>query len=136
MSAGPYDTKVPRTGSAVQLSKSDDSGSLFQDFHTAASVAWLVASAIVLVILFAPFLLPDSAIASLSPVCESKARGGPPCPLCGMTTAFLLISDGRFEEAYQANRASTLLYAAFALNELFAFLFLSRNSKGGRIWRC
>jgi hypothetical protein len=109
---------------------------LLRDFRTAARVVWLVVSTVVLAILLAPFLLSDSAVADLSPVCESKARGGPPCPLCGMTAAFLLISDGRFEEAQQANRASVPLYAAFVLNELFVFVFLGCTSKGGRLWRC
>jgi hypothetical protein len=128
---------VPRAGSAVEpRSQSDHKRSLFRDFQTASGVAWLVISAVVLVILFAPFLLSDSVITSLSPVCESKARGGPACSLCGMTTAFLLISDGRFDEAHQVNRASVPLYSGFILNELFAFLFLGSISKGGRLWRC
>jgi hypothetical protein len=96
----------------------------------------MIVSAIVLAVLLAAFFLPESAIIQLSPVCESKARGEAPCPLCGMTTAFLLISDARFAEAHQVNRAGIPLYAAFVLNELFAFLFLSCTSKGGRLWRC
>lgn len=135
--AAPYDTRVSRAGSAVQpCEQSDDKRTLVQDFQAAAGAAWLVVSAIVLVILLTPFVLPESVIVQLSPVCESKARGEPPCPLCGMTTAFLLISDARLGEAHQANGASVLLYAAFVLNELFAFLFLGCTSKGGRLWRC
>ena len=101
------------------------------DFKKALTIAWLVVSALVLPVVLAPFVLSDSVIARWTPVCETKLGGAPPCSLCGMTTAFLLISDINYDEARRANRGALWLYSTLVFNEVFALLFLRSISKGG-----
>ena len=95
----------------------------------AAALVWLIVSGIVAGILAAPFLLGSAGVREIAPVCERKARSGRECALCGMTTAFLSISEGRLDRASRSNRASLPLYGLFATNELL-FLCCWR-----RAWR-
>lgn len=93
------------------------------------SIAWLVVSLAILLVLTAPFVLSADEIANLMPVCERKARYKQECPLCGMTTSFILISQGNFKAALETNKGSLLLYGGFVANELFALLFIGRRLK-------
>jgi hypothetical protein len=88
--------------------------------------SWLVLSAGVFFILVIPHIVPNDTILDLLPTCEWKAKYNKECALCGMTTAFLRISDGEYKEAYEANKGSIILYGAFLLNQFFALLFLTR----------
>lgn len=54
--------------------------------------------------------LPGGEI-SFPRTCSSRIIFGIDCPGCGMTRAFIAISDGRFCDAWWLNRASFLLYA-------------------------
>jgi len=83
-------------------------------------MAWLIVSAVIVPVLAAPFLLPPKTVLSLAPKCQWKARYGRECVLCGMTTGFILISQGRLNDALRRNRASIPLYAALAWNEFVA----------------
>ncbi len=88
--------------------------------RTALLISWLIVAAVLGSAAAAPFLLSPARIASLTPVCEWKARYHRECLLCGMTTGFILISQGRFGEAERRNRGSVPLYAAFCANALAA----------------
>ena len=103
------------------------------DVRLAFLIVWLLLSAVVLGILAAPFLLSDDAIARASPVCVWKAKFSRECPGCGLTRSFLHVSAGRVPDAFAANRAGPILYAAFVANELFlaAWLIRRRTSPGG-----
>jgi len=94
----------------------------------ASLLAWLIASAALLAVLLAPWLLPEEVLLKAAPVCQARARRGVECPLCGMTRAFVSISKGRLHEATQLNRASVPLYVALAANELAALLVLARQA--------
>lgn len=48
---------------------------------------------------------------SMPPLCSSRLIFGMDCPGCGLTRAFIAISDGRFARAWELNRASFLVYA-------------------------
>jgi hypothetical protein len=85
-------------------------------------IVWIVISLIVCCILVAPFLMPHDMLLNMMPECEWQARYGVPCPLCGMTHSFFLISSGRFSEARAANQHSLFLYSTFFINSI---LFLS-----------
>jgi len=50
----------------------------------------------------------------LLPGCAFHSATGIPCPGCGMTRAFLLLSELRLGEAFAANPASPALVAAMA----------------------
>jgi hypothetical protein len=41
--------------------------------------------------------------------CAFRALTGYPCPSCGMTTAFAWVVRGRFDQAWRANPAASLL---------------------------
>jgi hypothetical protein len=94
-----------------------------EQVRTSLLAAWLVVSAALFAVLAAPFLLPPQTIFSLAPKCEWKTRCGRECAMCGMTTGFILISRGRFNDALGRNRGSIPLYAAVVWNECTAFWY-------------
>jgi hypothetical protein len=85
--------------------------------RTAFLIAWMIVSAVIVPVLAAPFVLPPKTVLLLAPRCQRKARTGRECVLCGMTTSFILISQGRLKDAVGRNRASIPLYAALVGNE-------------------
>jgi hypothetical protein len=101
-----------------------------RQLQRAALIVWIVLSVAVLCALTAPAVLPPQLVRDISPTCQSLLRTGRPCPLCGMTEAFISITHGRLAQALEANRASLLLYALFVVNELVILWFVS-----GRIAR-
>ena len=103
-----------------------------EQVRRALLIAWLIVSAAIVPILAAPFVLPPRTIFSLAPRCEWKARYGRECVLCGMTTGFILISEGRLNDATGRNRASIPLYAALVWNECLAFWY----AWGGKEFSC
>jgi hypothetical protein len=108
-----------------------------EQVRTSLLTAWLVVSAVLLAVLAAPFILPPQTIFSLAPKCQWKTKYGRECPLCGMTTSFVLISRGRFDDALDRNRGSIPLYSAMVWNECVALWYtiggLRRNwERAGR----
>jgi hypothetical protein len=71
-------------------------------------IAWMVISVLVLGVLLAPIILPGATIRRLEPRCEWKVRYGKECPMCGMTTSFILICRGKFKEASAASEHPSL----------------------------
>lgn len=98
------------------------------DLKAALWMVWIVVSVVALSTLLAPWILTPQQIAAATPRCEWKERYGKECMLCGMTTAFLSIRQGRFEEAERANRGALPLYAGFVLNEAVLVLFWKRKA--------
>jgi len=95
-----------------------------EQLRRALLIAWLIVSAAIVPLLAAPFVLPPGTIQSLAPRCAWKTRYGRECVLCGMTTSFILISEGRLNEAASRNRGSIPLYAALIWNECMALWYL------------
>jgi hypothetical protein len=95
-------------------------------------VAWMVICVVVLGVLLAPIILPSATIRRLEPQCEWKARYDKECPMCGMTTSFILICRGKFKQASAANRASIPLFSILVVNEICAILLLRRFYEEGR----
>ncbi|NRA01672.1 MAG: DUF2752 domain-containing protein [Myxococcales bacterium] len=52
------------------------------------------------------------------PGCVFRAVSGIPCPGCGMTHAFLLLSELRFADAFEAHAAAPALAAVMAWRAL------------------
>ena len=98
-----------------------------RDTGLALKIVWATVSLVLLLILAAPFALSRERVARLAPVCESKAKYGRPCSFCGMTTSFLDISEGHFDEAGRRNNAGIPLYGLFVSNELGALAFFARK---------
>lgn len=90
----------------------------------ALTITWLVLSFAALVILALPYVLSDEAILRLAPACESKLKYNTECMLCGMTTSFLHISRANFNQAYQTNRGSILVYVLLLSNQVIVLGFL------------
>lgn len=98
-----------------------------KEFRQGFFIVWAVLSLAALFVLIVPFVLPESIIYKIVPLCESKRLGLGQCPLCGMTRAFVEISKGDFTRAFYSNRASVALYFILVLNQL---LFLLRYVSG------
>jgi len=93
---------------------------------------WIVLSGVILFTMVAPFLLSADTINAMVPRCECKSKYNKECPLCGMTTSFIYISQGQFTQAGMANGFSLYLYALFVVNEIAIMLVLIK--KIGRRW--
>jgi len=76
----------------------------------------------VLKVSLGPFIFSEDTISHLTPKCKWKTKYNRQCPLCGMTKAFILISQGNINEALKSNNSSFGLYILFIFNEI-AFLF-------------
>ena len=63
-------------------------------------------------------LVALSALLDGVPGCVFRALTGIPCPGCGMTTAFLLLSELRFADAFEAHAAAPVLAAVMAWRAL------------------
>ena len=97
------------------------------EFKAALRIVWIALSFVLLSVLLAPWIFTPEQIAAATPRCESKARYGKECSLCGMTTAFIAITHGRFGAAERSNRGSIPLYAGFLVNEIALGLFWKRK---------
>ncbi|MNT73844.1 hypothetical protein D3C72_2125980 [compost metagenome] len=76
-----------------------------------------------------PFWVPQGTLSGWIPPCEAQLQGGS-CPLCGMTTAFYLLSEGDVAGALAANPMSLGLYVCLVVNlaVLLAATFLKRKA--------
>ncbi|MBN2337048.1 MAG: DUF2752 domain-containing protein [Acidobacteria bacterium] len=63
-----------------------------------------------------PLVVPHERLLPLVPECTARERGEPPCPLCGMTTAYLDISRGRWGAAARNHRGAVPLYLFSIIN--------------------
>ena len=100
------------------------------EVQKALRLVWLAISLAALAVLTAPFALPHSWISGIVPVCERKAATGLECPACGLTTAFLAISDGDLAAASRSHRAAVPLFGLLLLNEAAFALSVARRVKG------
>ena len=92
-------------------------------------IVWLTLSGIILLILATPFLLSQDVINTIMPLCELKAKFNKECSLCGMTTSFYYISQGKFNQAFMANWFSPYLFTLFVVNEVTMMVTLFKKIK-------
>lgn len=85
------------------------------DLLPALRIVWRLLSLGSGVVLLLPFVIPQTALASWIPPCEWQIRGKA-CPLCGMTTAFYLLSSGDLTGALAENPFSLALYLCLVVN--------------------
>ncbi|HTA68827.1 MAG TPA: DUF2752 domain-containing protein [Bryobacteraceae bacterium] len=98
-----------------------------EDVRRSFRIVWVTISLMVLAVLVSPFALGRERLARIVPACEWKAKYGKECSLCGMTTSFLDISEGRLGEASHANRGGIPIYLLFVANEICALAFIRRK---------
>lgn len=88
--------------------------------------AWLVISGVILLILVSPFVIREDALLAAGKFVQTPHAT--PCPLCGMTRAFISISAGDFVRARGYNANSMTLYLVFAFNELLAAVWIGKRN--------
>ncbi|GEM_PF-3592223 len=81
----------------------------------ALRVVWRILSFGTAVLLLLPFAIPPATLSSWVPPCEWQLQGRS-CSLCGMTTAFYLLSVGDVPGALAANSLSLGLYVCLVVN--------------------
>jgi len=96
-------------------------------------LAWLAASGALLPVVVAPFVVPAHRLQAVAARCRLEHPAGRPCPLCGMTRAWVSIGQGRWDEARRANAVALPLYFALAANGLVAAGVLIFQRRGA--WR-
>ena len=97
---------------------------MVQEIRIAIISVWLIVSAILLLVLLSFIILPDRILMPLGAACQLQHSNLEPCPLCGMTRAFIAVSHGRFHQAITLNSWSLVLYSTILVNELLAAIFL------------
>ena len=94
----------------------------FPEVKTAFIAAWIIASIIVFFLVLLPGLLYSDILIYISNVMQTAHQE--PCALCGMTEAFIAISQGNFAQAKDLNPWSIKLHAIILINEVLAILVL------------
>lgn len=84
---------------------------------------WTILSIIMTLILLIPFFLNKQKILQITPICLSKKQFNVECFMCGMTRAFIEISQGNLKGAQIFNKYSLFLYLSFLLNSIVFFVF-------------
>ena len=100
-----------------------------QQVRTALISVWLVVSAVTLVVVSASCVLPEGGLESVAAACQLPPGDRERCLLCGMTRAFVAISDGDLDRANAFNRGSVGLYGIFVGNGVLAVAFVSRRAR-------
>ena len=93
-------------------------------------IAWLIVSAMLLLILLSAAVAPVDAILRVSAALQLPHGEYGTCPVCGMTEAFIATKRGQFGAALDANSGSLVLYGMLLANELAAAAWLlSRKAR-------
>ena len=90
----------------------------YRRIKLAMFVVWVIVSAAILCTLIVPFMFSHDSVDDFVPECEWKVKYNKECPLCGMTSSFFYISEGRFRQARLENGLGIYLYLLFILNEI------------------
>lgn len=93
------------------------------DLHTESIILWTILSIITTLILLLPFILDQQTILQNTPTCISKKQLNIQCIMCGMTRAFIEISNGKLISAQSLNNYSIFLYSIFLLNTILYLIF-------------
>ena len=90
------------------------------DLKAAFKYVWLVVSVVTGCAILAPFVFAPATLHSLFPAFEARVKYHTPCPLCGMTTAFIYLAGGRWRDAQAANSGAIPLFFAWLVNLVVA----------------
>jgi len=95
-------------------------------------IVWSIFSVATTLIILLPFFVDRGTVLQITPTCISKSQFNIECSLCGMTRAFIEISDGNYSKAYDLNGGSILVYISFLLNStifiVYGFFQINRKS--------
>ena len=93
-----------------------------REINNALKIIWMVITLLTTLLILIPFIVDRDKILNNTPVCISVSKYNVECALCGMTRAFIEISNGNFIKAYTLNKGSLFLYVAFLANSLIFIL--------------
>ena len=93
-----------------------------KEIRAAFKIVWIIYSAIALLVI-AITVFSAGTLHEISPVCLSKSLNGEECFMCGMTRAFVEISEGNIINAYILNKLSIFLFSVMSLNSILFILF-------------
>ena len=79
---------------------------------TDSRAPFITAALLLTMVYLVSFLAPPGGRLYEAPLCPLKSMTGMPCPLCGMTRAFVSISHGDLSTAWALNAASIPVYVA------------------------
>jgi hypothetical protein len=89
---------------------------MHKEQKVAILIVWTIISVTTAIIVVFPFFAERQTVLKNSPTCISKSQFNVDCSLCGMTRAFIEISNGNFINAYVLNKGSLFVYSSFVLN--------------------
>ena len=93
-----------------------------KEVRAAFKIVWIIYSALVLLVLVIT-VFSAGTLLDISPVCLSKSLNGEECLMCGMTRAFVEISEGNIINAYILNKLSIFLFSVMSLNSILFILY-------------
>lgn len=114
---------------ALSLKPRSSRGQIWNDTTRAIYWAWYIIGLVLAIILILPFIVEVGGLEGIIPPCRQQTLYGTRCSLCGMTTAFYYISEGRLAEAYQGNHNALWLYALMVGNEIILIWHILKSYK-------
>ena len=93
-----------------------------KEIRAAFKIVWIIYSAIALLVI-AITVFSAGTLHEISPVCLSKSLNGEECFMCGITRAFVEISEGNIINAYILNKLSIFLFSVMSLNSILFILY-------------
>jgi hypothetical protein len=88
---------------------------------------WTIVSIVTTFILLLPFLVDRQTILKDTPTCISKKQFNIECSLCGMTRAFIEISNGHIKNAVSINKGSIFFYTTFLVNAILIIFYATNK---------
>ena len=96
-------------------------------------IVWTVITIISFLIIIFPLCADRQTVLKNSPTCISKSRFNIECCLCGMTRAFIEISNGNISSAISFNKGSIPLFFIILLNSVLYIFYLIFRIKSTKI---
>lgn len=87
-------------------------------------IVWGIVSFLAITTVIAPFFLDKQTILENTPICFSKSQLNIECISCGITRAFIEISNGNLMSAHKLNKSSLIIYSCFTLNFCVFILYM------------
>jgi hypothetical protein len=103
-----------------------------RQLRSALIIVWFIVAIVCGAAAAAPLVMDTAKLQNALPVCEARAKNGR-CAACGLTTGFIAISDGRWDEAQESNRAAIPLFGGFIANFVAALAYSIRKLRSGGI---
>ena len=84
-------------------------------------IVWFIISYLLFLLFIVLYSFDGQFILHYTPTCYSVKYYNLPCMLCGMSRAFIKISEFKFSEAYSLNKGSLYLFFTFFINLVLVF---------------